>query len=238
MERELSREEVEAQIEERQRRISERVNVIEHEARFLGQTALNQITRLKEQALENLPIVGGAVLGVGILLPMLFGRKKGSDTGLEKNTPVRFVTDEFAASLTRSIQHRMDSGQDLQSAIRDALTLRTPVLLRAEPAARAGGKGFGWLLGLGLVAAAGFAANFAVRSLYGKNLVDWAMDALAGIEDEPHPEDRYEPNAEATHPPGQGDVPVDDVESPPKPGAAPPFIPDDYVPDEPPSEQP
>lgn len=238
MERELSREEVEAQIEEQQRRISERVNVIEHEARFLGQTALDQVNRLKDQAIENLPIVGGAVLGVGVLLPMLFGRKKSSDSGVVKNTPMRFVSDEFAASLTRSIQHRIDGGQDLQSAIRDALTLRTPVLLRAEPTGRSGGKGLGWLLGLGFVAAAGFAADFAVRTLYGKNLADWIMDTLAGIQDEPYPEDRYEesrPESEA-YPPVPGDVTLDDTITPPKTGVVPPFIPDDYVPDEPPPD--
>lgn len=179
MERELSRAEVEAQIKERQRRITERLNVLEHEARFLGQSAMDQVSHIKEKARENLPVVGGAVVGGGILLKLLFGRRGKTDPDLAF-VPRRYVTEEFAAALARSIQQRLNEGDELSIAIRKVLQARSPILLRRSPEKQTSRSILGWVAGAGLIAAGVLAADYAARQFTGKHLNEWIQDLLAG----------------------------------------------------------
>lgn len=188
----LSKEEVQARIDAKEREISGRARVIEHETKFLGILAKERIDLLKEQAKNNALAVGGGIAGGGLLLKLLLG---GRDSDEGKPARRHELTEAYSASLSRDVEDHLNEGETLQDALLYALRDRAPLLL--ENPTRHVGSFWGGLLGLGLMAGAAFGANYVAEYITGRSVIDLVKDQLGGNGD-------YEPPVEPAYAPVHG----------------------------------
>ena len=193
MDKELSKEEVQAQIDAKEREISGHARVLEHEAKYFGILAKERVDLFKEQAKNNAFAIGGGIVGGGLLLKLLLGGKDRDDEAIYRYR--RELTGPYVASLTYDVESYLDEGQTLQEALLQALRERAPLLL--ENPERGSGSFWSGLFKLGLLAGAAFGANYLAEYLTGRNLVDLAKEQLGGG-------DAYEPPVEPAYAPIHG----------------------------------
>ena len=175
MDKELSKEEVQAQIDAKEREISDHARVLEHEAKYFGILAKERVDLFKEQAKNNALAIGGGIVGGGLLLKMLLGGKNDGDGA---DAYRRELDGPYVASLAYDVETALDEGETLHDALLQALRERAPLLLE-NPERHSGGFWSG-LLKLGLVAGVAFGANFAAEYLTGRNLVDLVKEQAGG----------------------------------------------------------
>ena len=190
MDRELSKKEVQAQIDAKEREISNQARVLEDEAKYFGFLAKERVDLFKEQAKNNAFAIGGGIVGGGLLLKLLFSGNDNEDSGAYRRT----LTEPYVASLAHDVEAYLDEHETLQDALLQALRDRAPLLLE-NPDVRSGSF-WGSLLGLGLLAGTAFGVNYAAQYLTGQNLVDLVRSQLG--------DDTYEPSFEADYSPVHG----------------------------------
>lgn len=230
MKRELSKEEVEAQIQEQEARISRRADAIKDEVTLLEASARTRAGRLTQQAKDNALPIGGAALGAGVLLRLLFGGRSQHVPDFSEAVQRR-LTDDYVAALAASMEARLEAGEPLRKALQAELSRRAPVLLR-QASDRSGGSGWGWLLGLGLLAAAGAGLDYALRQLTGQGVMGWvqgeASDASSDV-----PAHTHHPAYADVHGTAGATMPTPDA---PTPDAPAPDTPATSSADRPPAE--
>ena len=195
MDNELSKEEVQAQIDAKEREISDHARVLESEAKYFGILAKERVDLFKEQAKNNALAIGGGIVGGGLLLKMLLGGKDGDDEDAYR----RELSEPYVASLTYDVETYLGEGETLQEALLQALRERAPLLL--ENPERPSGGFWSGLFKLGLVAGAAFGANYLAEYLTGRNLVDLVKEQAGGDVD---PYGPYEPRVEPAYAPVHG----------------------------------
>ncbi len=92
--------------------------------------------------------------------------------------PRRDLTDGYVAGLTRSVELRLRQGEDLHTAMADTLRERAPVAFRSPQ--DSGTSSLGWLLGFGLLTAAGAGLYFMIDRLLGQNPVEMIQNKFGG----------------------------------------------------------
>ena len=231
MDRELSKKEVQAQIDAKEREISNQARVLEGEAKYFGFLAKERVDLFKEQAKNNAVAIGGGIVGGGLLLKLLFSGSDSENTNAYRRT----LTEPYVASLAHDVEAYLGEDDTLQEALLQALRDRTPLLLE-DPDVRSGSF-WGTLLGLGLLAGAAFGANYASQYLTGQNLVDLVRGQLGDSDYEPAFEAAYPPvhgtaGAEMPDPGSPDSVPFSDVSTAMGPVADTPHV--DPISEEPP----
>ena len=117
MERDLTKEEVQAQIEAKKRDLSEHARVLEHEAEFMKQLATERMNEWRDTAEDNMTLIGGglaALVGLPLLAKLFSGS---SDSG--GSAPTRTLDDRYVNRLAGIIEHRISGGDHM--TLRDAL---------------------------------------------------------------------------------------------------------------------
>ena len=190
MDKALSKEEVQAQIDAKEREISSQARVLEDEAKYFGFLAKERVDLFKEQAKNNAFAIGGGIVGGGLLLKMLFGGSDNEGASAYRRT----LTEPYVASLAHDVEAYLGEDETLQDALLQALRDRAPLLLENPDVSS--GSSWKTLLGLGLLAGAAFGANYASQYLTGQSLADLASGQFG--------DDEFEPSFDAAYPPVHG----------------------------------
>ena len=98
---------------------------------------------------------------------------------MSRKPTTQTIDDTYAARLGHVLRKRLDRGIPLDEALRETLHERAPLLLE-RPRRDSSGSSWAKLMGLGLIAAAGYGANYAAKELTGKSLLDLAREQLSG----------------------------------------------------------
>jgi hypothetical protein len=177
MNRELSKQDVDAQIKEKEKQITDHLKSLENQVRFAGDVAKKRGESLleqgKEQARKGVVIAGGALVA-GLTFAVLFTSRR--------NVPARKVrqvdvNQDFADGITEAIGLRMSEGQQIREAIRDLFAQDGPIILRPE-GTRVTGGGVGGFTGLFLLVGALFGVNYALERFTGKSIIDRLEDLM------------------------------------------------------------
>lgn len=133
MKRELTKAEVQAELQRKRESIEQRVGAIEGEAKSTGaavqERAQAQWARVKAHPLESVGAAGAAGLVLGLLWDWRRRRKHRDRYGLGRSHTA--LVDDYLDALRDDVRYRVASGEDVGEAVRRSLQDRVPLIVQA-----------------------------------------------------------------------------------------------------------
>lgn len=164
MKRELSKDDLEQQIEEKKRDLKAHASTLEHEAEFAGQTA-------KDNALK---IGGGVAAAVALLALLRSGGRSSSE-----DAPTRSISETYADRLALEVENRLAGGDTLTEALIATLRREAPVTLYDPSASSSTGSSvLKTLLTMGVAAAVSYGLNLLAKQQTGKDAATLVQEQL------------------------------------------------------------
>jgi hypothetical protein len=176
MQKELTRDQIEAQLRGKTDQIGRRVDALQSEVSTVGQA-------LREGLLKNPLIALGGVVLAGLLVGLLVGGRRKAPRAPKSRDPHRRLVDEYIESISEDATRRMEKGKASGEAVRAALRDRVPLIVYA-PGGREEESGLvRKAVGMAASTAAGLALKVASDFLTQR----LAMDGAVHGGDEPGP---------------------------------------------------
>lgn len=163
MARELTREELEAQLREKRSAIKDRIDALQGEVMTTGEALKGAVTRNPWVG------VGGAVLA-GVVVGLLFGGRRRDRDPFGAGYRHKQLIDGYLDALADDLRREVGRGKDAETALRDAFRERVPLIVYAPRGAEGAGGVWRNLFDMSLRTVAGFAIQA---------LVDYATARLA-----------------------------------------------------------
>ena len=127
MEKTLTKEEVQAQLEARSEAITRRFDAIEEEVTSTGENV--------KQALRHPLVMTGATVVLGVAVGLLFGGSRKNGRARKSDSPLDVLSDVVAEEAERAMQ----AGYEPQEALRHAIRNRGPFVINPAPEKKARG---------------------------------------------------------------------------------------------------
>lgn len=158
MDRLLNKDEVRAQLADRQATMQRRIDALEDEVATSGDDLRD---RVQAAVLGNPLVIAGAAVGAGLLVGLLFGgrgRRKGPDAH-------RALVDAYIDAVAQDARRYAERGRTGADAVREALQDRVPLVVYEAPRGGQTRGFFANLLDLTFKTAVGFAVKAGVDYL-------------------------------------------------------------------------
>jgi hypothetical protein len=165
MERKLTKQEVEAQLQAKTDTIHRRIDALEHEVATTGDD-------LRAAVLTNPWVILGGALAAGLFVGYwLIGRKQ-RKLSLKSGRAQKALVDTYIDTVAAHARHAVHAGKEAGAAVREALRDRVPLIVYAPEDETAKEMGFiRGTLDTAFKAALGLAVKSAFDRLYHE--VDW-----------------------------------------------------------------